>query len=270
MIRARRLFLPLALVTCLTLSGCSDQDQSDDSPIASAPSASSDDVLDLGISAHGGMGNWKSYGLLEYDLVQGDKREHHIVDMHNRKVLVQGDDYTIGHDGDNAWVFTSNSEYSGRPRFYSSLYFYFFGIPFVLADPGTKRDALEPRVSDGATYDRVKISYEPEIGDSPDDYYIAHFDSQTHRLEYVMYTVTYRSQEPSDNFNAQRYVKWQSVDGLLVPAQMDAYYWDEDVDAFGDKRGETVFENVSFSTTSPDQSVFNVPEGAVLDPKIEH
>ena len=37
----------------------------------------------------------------------------------------------------------------------------------------------------------VEFSYEEEIGDTPDDNYVAYFDRETHVLKLVHYIVTY-------------------------------------------------------------------------------
>ena len=254
--------------TCLLWIGCADPNNQPDADAQTSGQAHSvDNALDRGIQAHGGLDTWQSFLSLEFDLVQGEKREHHIVDLQNRDVLIRGSSYSIGYHNGDAWVLSPTEEYAGSPRFYSSLFFYFFGIPFVLDDPGVHAEVLPSATTAGGEVDRIKVSYDPGIGESPDDFYVANFNAESGLLEYVMYTVTYRSNAPSDNFNAQRYVEWQEVDGLLVPKQIDGYQWDEETNDFGDKRGETYFENVVFSKTRPDSAMFEMPEGGVIDSK---
>lgn len=76
-------------------------------------------------------------------------------------------------------------------RFYISTPFYFFGIPFVFADPGVHAESLGEKVLNGRAYDVVKFTYDENVGDTPEDNYVADFDSTTHRLHVVHYIVTY-------------------------------------------------------------------------------
>ena len=59
--------------------------------------------------------------------------------------------------------------------------FYFFGMAFVFADPGTNHESLGSVDINGEPFDAVKISFDAGTGASSDDYYIAHFDPQTHQ-----------------------------------------------------------------------------------------
>jgi len=228
----------------------------------------SGDALDAGISAHGGIDRWRTYGTLEYDFQKGETREHHTIDLNSRKLLVTGDGYTIGFDGDEVWVMPDMDAYSGRPRFYSSLNFYFFGIPFVLADPGTIRESLGRSAVLDKPYDVMKVSFEPGVGDSPDDYYIAYTDTATHLVDLLLYTVTYRSQEASENYHARTY-EWQEVDGLIVPSKMSSYKWNSEDGVLGEHRSDAYFSNVTFRRERPDEGLFVMPEGAAIDPKPE-
>lgn len=223
------------------------------------------DALDRGLAAHGGLDTWQSYGMLEYDLVQGDEGDHQMIDLHTRKVLVANDTYKIGFDGENVWITPGMDAFGGSPRFYSSLYFYFFGIPFVLADPGTNREDLGQRTVAGKTYDVIQVTFGNGVGDSPDDAYLPHFDPETHQLAMLLYTATYRDQEPSDSYNALVYDEWQEVGGLLVPKKMTFHRWDNDQQQLGEPRGERVFNNVRFEQAAPDPSRFAMPEGAAMD-----
>ena len=129
-------------------------------PTPAAPAALPADALDRAIQVHGGLDRFRSFGTLEYDVQLGDRSEHHLVDLHSRMVLITADQYTIGFDGTDAWVHPDMEAYGGRnPRFYSSLYFYFFGLPFLLADPGTIREDLGPRSVGEKSYDVVKVGF---------------------------------------------------------------------------------------------------------------
>lgn len=82
-------------------------------------------------------------------------------------------------------------------------------------------------------------------------------------MVHLLYTVTYFSGEANESFNARVYDALQEVDGLLVPARMVSYRWENGT--LGEKRSETEFRNVRFSKEAPDASQFEIPKGAYID-----
>ncbi len=263
MIKLSYIILPF-LLSVFILLGCSSQQSQQEEinePVKKSPPASLEAVLE----AHGGLNTWNKYHQVEYDLyVNGEFVDHQLIDLKTRKVRITNEQYTIGFDGKEVWVTPDKSAYSGNSaRFYHNLQFYFFGIPFVLADPGTHHEMLEPRVFKDDTYQVVKTSFGSNVGDAPEDYYLTYAGPETHKLKLLLYTVTYFSGEAKEKFNARSFDALQEVDGLLVPAKMTSYQWKNG--ALGEKRKETEFRNVRFSKQAPDQSLFAMPEGAYID-----
>lgn len=220
--------------------------------------------LAAGLEAHGGLAKWKSMKTLEYEIERAESTEHQLIDLENRKVLLSHQDYKLGYDGQEVWVSPNKAAFGkGSARFYHNLIFYFHAIPFVLADPGINYEVLEPRELDGRLYDAVKITYNAGVGDAPEDYYIAHFDQETHQMKLLLYTVTYYSGQASDKFNALMYDEWEEVNGLLVPKLMRGYKYADG--QLGELRYERPFNNIKLSTEKPDQSLFEMPEMAEID-----
>ncbi|MEM9672849.1 MAG: DUF6503 family protein [Cyclobacteriaceae bacterium] len=221
-------------------------------------------ILQNALEAHGGLDRWDSFERLEYDLYRGeDMVDHQLIALKTRKVLLSNEQYTIGFDGQEVWVSPDTSAYAGRSaRFYHNLQFYFFALPFVLADPGIQYEELEPREFQGKTYDVLRITYQPEVGDAADDEYIAYFNQETHQLHLLLYTVTYFSQTPSDRYTARVYEAWQSVNGLKVPLRAVAYRWADG--SLGDQRSVTEYRNVTLDEIPPDQSMFLMPNEASI------
>lgn len=231
--------------------------------------------LDDAYNAHGGLETFKEYSVVEYDLKDlpfspvGVLNDHQLIDLNSRHILITSDTYKIGFDGTEAWI-TPNTEALGiPPRFYSSTPFYFFGLPFLFADPGTNLESQGTKDLDGKEYNVVKVTYDQGIGDTPDDDYVAYIDKDTNQLKLVHYIVTYpplmqgKSIEELER-HAAVYDEWQEVDGLVVPKKISFYVWTED--GLGDESlGSIRFENVSFSKKSPDPAIFKKPEGAVVD-----
>ena len=255
-------------VIVFAIVACGQQSEMKDNATATTdletPSAIYPEILMDAITAHGGLETWQSFGTLEYELTAGGKNEYQLFDLKNRKSLIISDTFKLGFDGQEAWI-VPNKEALGRSslRFYHNLNFYFFAIPFVLADPGIQYEEMEDVTMDSISYDVLKISYGENIGDSPDDNYICYFNQETKMLDFIRYTVTYFSKETSDKFNALKYEEWQEINGLKVPLKMSSYKWEEG--QLGEKRGEKLFENVVFSKAIPDSVVFAKPDGAEIE-----
>ncbi len=230
--------------------------------------------LEESYDAHGGLTTFKEFGTLEYDhemeITEVVKlKDHQLIDLHSRNVLITGDTYKLGFDGQEAWIAPNMAALGLPPRFYSSTPFYFFGVPLLFADPGANIESLGTKELDGKEYNVVKISYNPGIGDTPDDNYVAYLDKETNRLKILHYIVTYpplmqgKSIEELER-HAAVYQQWQEVNGLIVPQKIVFFEWSDD--KLGDKIvGSMTFENVSFKKKSPDQASFQKPEGAEID-----
>ena len=224
--------------------------------------------------AHGGLKTFKEFGTLEYDHEMEvtdvvKLNDHQLIDLNSRKVLITSDTYKIGFDGKEAWIAPNMTALGLPPRFYSSTPFYFFGVPFLFADPGANIEPLGTKELDGKEYNAVKISYDPGVGDTADDDYVAYIDKDTNQLRILHYIVTYpaltqgKSKEELER-HAAVYDEWQEVNGLVVPQKISFYEWSDD--KLGDNLvGSMKFENVSFKKESPDPAIFQKPEGAEID-----
>lgn len=261
----KKKFFSTLLLPIFIILGCTPQQSSNEGTEDQASDVQQPIPLDPLLEAHGGLNTWKQYQQVEYDLfVNGNLVDHQLIDLKTRKVLITSEQYTIGFDGQEVWITPDKEAYPGNSaRFYHNLQFYFFAIPFVLADPGTHHEDLGQSTFQGETCHVVKTSFGNHVGDAPDDYYLTYADPETHQLKLLLYTVTYFSGEASETFNARMYDSLQEVDGLLVPARMISYRWENDT--LGEKRSETAFRNVRFSKEAPDPSMFAIPEGAYID-----
>lgn len=226
------------------------------------PSEAVPPVLGQALDAHGGLARWQAQQRLEYDVHRkGTLLDHQLIALRPRKVLLTGDGYTIGYDGTHHWVSPDTSAFAGDVRFYHNLQFYFMALPFLFADPGIRYEPLEPRTIRDRTYDGVRIRFEPDVGDASDDEYLAYFDPDTHHLTWLLYTVTYFSGEPNDEYSARWYQAWHEVNGLLLPERVISYRWDND--APGEVRDTTEYRNVALSEIPPDESIFLMPTEAM-------
>ena len=103
-------------------------------------------ILNDGLEAHGGLAQWEKMNTMQYSFMRGESKELHEIDLKSRKVRITHDNYTLGFDGRDVWVTPDLKSFGdSSPRFYHNLIFYFYAIPFVLADPGINYEILPSR-----------------------------------------------------------------------------------------------------------------------------
>lgn len=210
--------------------------------------------------AHGGYEQWSKMKALSY--TKGE--ESTVTNLQNRMIRVESPTQVIGFDGTQVWV-TPDTVDASRARFYHNLYFYFYAMPFVVGDPGAFYEEVEPRTLDGKTYKGIRVSYGEGVGDAPDDNYIVWFDPETYRMDWLMYTVTYRSGEPSDKFSLIKYSEWKTFNGIVLPTSLQWFQYDGET--VSDPRGDAItFENIQLTMDEPMDSLFVMPEGAQIAP----
>jgi len=138
--------------------------------------------------------------------------------------------------------------------------FYFYAMPFVLADDGIVYEDVEPLTFEGRAYPGIKISYEKGVGESPEDEYIIYYDAPTGKMTWLGYTVTYFTNEKSKEWHFIRYTDWQDVNGLKLPKRMTWYETENNLPST--KRNDVNFTNVVLTSDSKGASSFVKPENA--------
>lgn len=167
---------------------------------------------------HGTIDTWSKMKTLSYTL----NKEEHTTDLHSRRAVINSSEYSYGFDGQNTWV-SDTTKFKKDPKFYYNLYFYFYAMPFVLADDGIIYSEVKPLEFEGKKYPGYKISYRANVGNSSDDNYFIYYDEATKEMRWLGYTVTYFSKKPSDKFNIIRYNDWENVNGFLLPKSITWY-----------------------------------------------
>ena len=218
------------------------------------------DALTEIFEAHGGYEQWDKMESLSYKKDQ----ETTVTDLKNRKIRLESPDQVIGFDGNNVWV-TPDSVDASRVRFYHNLFFYFYAMPFVVGDSGANYEVLGERELKGKAYNQIKVGFEQGVGDASNDNYIICSDPETNRVEWLMYTVTYRSGEPNERYSLIHYKSWDEFNSLLLPTAIEWYQFQND--SVGEPRSEVVFENVEILASAPDSQLFEMPEKAQIAPR---
>lgn len=204
---------------------------------------------------HGGLDNWDKMKTLSYSL----NGEEHTTDLHSRRAVINSKDYSLGFDGKDVWV-SDTAVYKKDPKFYYNLYFYFYAMPYVLADDGIVYSDAKPLEFEGKKYPGFKISYKSNVGSSPDDNYFIYYDPITKEMSWLGYTVTYFSKKTSDKFSVIRYNDWENVNGFLLPKSLTWYKKDEQGNPSEPAREPTVFSLPLLSEASLANSFFEKPK----------
>ncbi len=229
-------------------------------------------ILDS-VNAHGGLQKWFENGPLHFRwdyrmLDQGPdvgRDTIQTVDKWSSRAVHTIPDQpgvSFGWDGEKAWIKPRDAEFSPSPRFWALTPFYFVGIPFVLADPGTQFEVLDDIDFDGKPYHQVKVTYEAGTGDTPDDYYIALIDPETKRTRGVRYIVTSKIVAP-DGPGPEKLLTHEGLaeyDGILLPTSHLTYAMEGDV--VGEKMRNAEVSEIKF--LADDTTDFSIPENAKI------
>ena len=212
-------------------------------------------------SAHGDLNTWNKYQAMSYEIDKEEVNEKQFIDLNDRRERIEAENVSMGFDGTNFWM-EADSTFKGNPIFYKNLMFYFYAMPFVLADPGIIYTSAEPLVYDGQSYPGFRISYQSDIGVSPEDEYFLHYNPETFKMEWLGYTVTYFSKEKSTAIKWIRYDDWKDINGLQLPNSLAWYTLEEDKPV--ELRNRLNFKNVVLSENPHPKSVFEKTANAEI------
>lgn len=212
------------------------------------------------LDAHGGLETWKNQRTLIYDIPKGESTETHTIDLRRRLDRIDTEAFSMGYDGQGTWILDPGGVYEGNPEFYHNLMFYFYAMPFVLADPGIQYSVTPDLEFDGRSYPGLRISYGSGIGTSPEDEYFIHYDPESYQMVWLGYTVTYRSGERSDNVKWIRYDDWETFNGLVLPRSISWYTYEGRT--IKELRNTVRFENIRLSEHATERQRFEKPKGA--------
>ncbi|MEM6515822.1 MAG: DUF6503 family protein [Bacteroidota bacterium] len=211
--------------------------------------------------AHGGLDAWNKMQALKFTMPKESGAEITTTDLKNRYSLIEMPEHTIGYDGSNVWLQNnSDAAYKGKPKFYYNLMFYFYAMPFVLADDGIIYEDIEPLEFEGKAYPGIKIAYESGVGESPDDEYIIYYEADTHQMVWLGYTVTYFTQEKSKEFHFIKYSNWQEVNGLILPETLTWYGYENNKPT--EKQRDLKFTDIQLTGEKIDATLFEKPDAA--------
>lgn len=220
------------------------------------------------LEAHGGLAVWQEQQLLSYELVKNSGTEKHSIDLYSRKDRIETESYQMGFDGKDVWLLDPDGNYKGDPVFYHNLMFYFYAMPFVLADDGIEYYETDDLTYEGKDYPGLGIRYDDGVGTSPEDEYFIHYDPETNQMAWLGYTVTYRTGEKSEDVHWIRYDNWTTINGVILPKSISWYNIEEG--ELSTLRNTVDFENIQLSKGPADPSMYNKPGAAEIRLAISH
>ncbi|MDX1471360.1 MAG: DUF6503 family protein [Flavobacteriaceae bacterium] len=212
-----------------------------------------DEIMEV-FQAHGGLAKWNEMRTLEFTIQNEEGDERVLTSLKTRKSLIETEKFRIGFDGDSVWIEQDSAYFKNDPKFYHNLMFYFYAMPFVLADPGINYSSVDSLEFQGNSYPGIKISYNDGIGDSPEDEYVLYYNPETKKMEWLSYTVTYFSGDKSQDFHYIKYDQWQDINGLLLPKTLQWY--NVEGDSITSMSNERVFKAVRLSQEELPDSTF--------------
>lgn len=248
---------PIYILLLFFFLACNNQQQSDP-PLIDINKYPAE-ILKI-FSHHGGLGNWHKMKSMYYEIVKPNGNEKQYIDLKDRREKIEASNFTTGYDGKDIWI-EADTSYKGNAVFYHNLMFYFYAMPFVLADDGIIYTEAEPLDFEGKNYPGIKISYDAGIGISPEDEYFVHYDPSTYEMTWLGYTVTYFSKEKSKKVKWIRYDDWKNFNGLLLPNSMTWYNQEEG--KITEPRNTMEFSYVKVSETAFDDKLFERTAGAI-------
>ncbi len=254
----------ILLITFVALSSCKKNIEVTESKVEVKEAESKvypENISNI-FEAHGGIDTWNDMENLTFGMQKGEDIEMTTTALKSRKSVIETVGHKLGFDGTNVWLQNKDTmTYKGKDRakFYYNLMFYFYAMPFVLADDGISYKDADALEVNGKQYPGIHISYDAGVGESPDDEYILYYDDETKKMVWLAYTVTFFSKEKATKYNLIKYSDWQEVEGLQLPSTLQWHVYKDGI--VGDMRNEVKFTEVSISKEM-DALMFVKPENA--------
>lgn len=165
----------------------------------------------------------------------------------------------------NVILFNGNKVYyspeidSTNVRFNAYTWSYFFMLPYKLSDTGTELKSYDNKEKDAFKFNTKKLTFKPETGDAPNDWYVVYSDKNSNLIQKAAYIVTaYGSREEAEkNPHAIEYSNFKEVNSIPIASNWKFWEWNKN-DGLTKQLGEATLTNIEFIKN--DSSIFNTSE----------
>lgn len=180
-------------------------------------------------------------------------------------LLEMADSTQIFFDQDRVY-YSPNRKSDKGVRFDAFTWSYFFLLPYKLTDPGTKWSPYSSTPIAGKAYRSEKLSFEAEVGDAPEDWYIVYANPSTNLLEVAAYIVTANKsvEEAEADPHAIEYADFTTVEGIPFAQRWVFWEWREER-GLTQELGSGEVSNIKLLKEAP--MLKAVPEGFLEVPK---
>ncbi|MFO8147380.1 MAG: DUF6503 family protein [Gillisia sp.] len=170
------------------------------------------------------------------------------------------------YDGEEVFLCPKIAEEKGA-RFDMFTWQYFFALPFKLTDPGTNWELMEPQQIEGGSFNRAKLTFENQIGESPKDWYVIYQEPETELLHAAAYIVTFgtETEKAEENPHLIVYKDYIVMDGVPFATTWTFHNWNEN-DGIGEQIGQAKLSNINFF--NPEDKLFAKPEDSKIIPPL--
>ncbi|MEK7316096.1 MAG: hypothetical protein AAB011_07955 [Candidatus Eisenbacteria bacterium] len=225
----RKLFL--SAITALIASTAAANDECP--PLNASPETRA--VICRMLAAHGDMARWRAAPSVEF---------HHVMRIpdspevwNSWETTEQGrrrtyqewplDKARIAYDGARTW--SANWQKGNPPSFMVNTVYYFLNLPWIVFDPGVRLGAPGAGTlpGDPVSYTTVKMTVDPGVGATSNDYYTIYIDPKTGLMKATEYIVTHAALLDVFGLPPDRtflgpfihvYDSYMKVDGLAIPS----------------------------------------------------
>ena len=99
---------------------------------------------------------------------------------------------------------------------------YWLLMPYKLQDPGVtlKHDGEE--TIDGATYDKLHLSFDEGVGLTPGDEYWAYINRETHLMDQWRFLLQPRGEEGRRSEGVYKWKKWQKYGNIMISSERES------------------------------------------------
>lgn len=111
-------------------------------------------------------------------------------------------------------------------------------------------------------YDLVKVTFDENVGDAPDDYYVIYINQENQQVGVIRYIVSYPEYFPEGGHAPEKFMALQglqTVESIALAKGYKTYWWKEDQP--GEHITNITVSAVNFLPELP-KTYFNPPQGA--------